>query len=164
MHRRIVFMRHVSSPHPTGVSDFDRPIDDEGREDARHMARHLDDRDWLPRRVLCSSAKRARETWLSIDDTIDADFEVTDHDELYGAGVETIGEQVWGLPDEAAEVLVVGHNPGWSDTVSWLTGVSTRMPEGSAALVEVDGDDWSAAVQPRSGELVELVRPYEIRQ
>ncbi len=163
MDRRIVFLRHVSSPHASGVSDFDRPIDDEGRDDARRMARHLAERDWLPTRILCSGARRARETWTCFSETVDADFEVTYTDELYGAGIETICEQIWGLADQLDEVMLVGHNPGWSDTVSWLTGVRTRMPKGGAALVEAHGDEWSTAAQQHICELIELIRPHQLR-
>lgn len=163
MPRRLVFIRHVSSPHPRGVSDFDRPIDEEGRSDGERMARHLDERGWLPRRVLCSAAKRATETWEAMSSQLDGDpFDVTVTEKLYGADIDGICEQVWGLPADIDEAMLIGHNPGWSNVVSWLTGVRTKMPKGSAALVEADGGDWSEAVQKRRCELVELVRPIEL--
>lgn len=164
MKRQIVFVRHVSSPHPSGVSDFDRPIDDEGREDARRIAAHLESQGGIPRRVVVSSAERARETWESMEDgagelaEIDVDFTR----ELYGAGIDAICELVWGLPAERSRVLLVGHNPGFSDVVSWSTGVRTRLPKGGIARVQFEGEDWSEALQQRSGELVSFVRPAEL--
>jgi len=162
MPRKLVVIRHVSSPHPTGVSDFDRPIDEEGRADARRMARHLEDRGWLPRRVLCSAARRASETWEAMQSEVDGDFEVTFNEALYGADIDTICEQIWELPTELDEVLLIGHNPGWSDAVSWLTGVRTKMSKGSAALVEAAETEWAETVQERTCDLVELVRPIEL--
>ncbi|MFB6352293.1 MAG: histidine phosphatase family protein [Bradymonadaceae bacterium] len=163
MPRRLVFIRHVSSPHSRGVSDYDRPIDEEGRTNSERMARHLNDDEWLPRRVLCSAAKRAAETWEAMSSQVDADFEVTFTDMLYSADIEDICEQIWGLSPDRRQALLIGHNPGWSDAVSWLTGVRTKMPKGSAALLEVPDAEWSEAVQKRKCELIELVRPFELR-
>lgn len=126
------------------------------------MAEHLLENDWLPRRVLCSRARRAKETWEAMEAVLDGDFDVTYTEKLYGADTETICEQIWGLPDDVAEVLLVGHNPGWSDAASWLSNVRTRMPKGSAALLETSGDSWSEAAQRGSCRLVGLVRPSEL--
>lgn len=163
MTRRLVLIRHVSSPHPTGVSDFDRPIDEQGRADGERMARHLEERGWLPRRVLCSAARRASETWEAMRSAVDGDFQVTFTEALYGADIDTICEHVWELPADLDEALLIGHNPGWSEAVSWLTGVRTKMSKGSAALLEASDAEWTESVQKRTCDLIELVRPIEVK-
>ena len=164
MNRRLVFVRHVSSPHPSGVSDFDRPIDSEGREDAARLAVYLRDIDWLPHRVLCSDAKRARQTWEAMATELDGeDFEVDYTRELYGARIDGICEQIWALDIASEAAALVGHNPGFSDIVSWLTGIETSMPKGSAALLTTPDGTWSEVTQQNECDLEELVRPAVLR-
>jgi len=166
MERQLVFVRHVSSPKPRGVDDFDRPIDESGREDAARLARHLASEDRFPRRVLCSEAKRARQTLEAMREALEADaaeFDVDLRRDLYQTDVESTCEHVWGLPDDTTGVVLVGHNPIWSDAVSWLTGVRTKMPKGAAAVLTCSGDSWSHAVQRDSCGLLEFVRPAELQ-
>lgn len=165
MDRRIVLIRHVSSPHPSGTSDFERPIDEEGREDAARIVAHLEENGWLPDRILVSEARRARETWEAMCDAssrgaeaFDVDFERT----LYGADVDEICEAIWALPNEVGAVAVVAHNPGLSDAASWFSGVRSRLPKGGVAILETRGDTWSEAAQNRTGRLESFIRPAEL--
>lgn len=165
MRRRIVFVRHASSPKPPGVPDFERPLDDSGRDDARRMARHLDEEGLLPRRVLSSSAHRASETLDAMVEAVgdgDERFDIDRIRDLYDTDVDGTCEHIWGLPDACAGALLVGHNPTWSDAVSWLTGVRTKMPKGAAAVLSAEGESWSEAVQQGGCDLQAFIRPYEI--
>jgi phosphohistidine phosphatase len=166
MERKIVFVRHVSSPKPAGIEDFDRPIDASGREDAAKMARHLESEGHLPRRVLCSEAERARQTLEAMREAFEVEDSAFDADvtrELYHTDVDGTCEHIWALPEDCAEIMLVGHNPVWSDAVSWLTGVRTNMPKGAAAVLTCRGEAWSGAVQRDGCGLLAFVRPAELR-
>jgi phosphohistidine phosphatase SixA len=66
------------------------------------------------------------------------------------------------VPDEVACLLVLGHNPGWEDLVGWLTGEDIVMKTANAALLSLDLESWSAALQPGKWKLVDVVRPREL--
>ena len=157
--KHLILMRHVSSPHPAGVDDHDRPIDANGRRDAALVAERLVELGWVPPTVVCSDARRTRQTWKALETGLEGDFDVTYTDDLYAADVDAICEVLWGLADGVDEVLLVGHNPGFSDTTSWLTGVRTYMPKGAAALMTAAGDTWTEAIRRNHASLEEFIRP-----
>jgi len=100
-----------------------------------------------------------REAFEVEDSAFDAD--VTR--ELYHTDVDGTCEHIWALPEDCAEIMLVGHNPVWSDAVSWLTGVRTNMPKGAAAVLTCRGEAWSGAVQRDGCGLLAFVRPAELR-
>ena len=60
---QLILMRHAkSSWDDPAAADFDRPLNGRGRRSAKALGHWLRQRGWLPDRVLCSSARRTRET------------------------------------------------------------------------------------------------------
>ena len=61
--RRLYLLRHAkSSWKDEGLADHDRPLARRGRRAAKAIARHLREQGVEPELVLCSTARRARET------------------------------------------------------------------------------------------------------
>src|SRR6266542_3720288 len=60
--RRLVLFQHAKSAWPE-VADHERPLAERGRRGAPVMGRWLRDAGCVPDQVLCSTARRARETW-----------------------------------------------------------------------------------------------------
>ena len=61
--RRLVLLRHAKSDWPDDVPDHERPLARRGRRDAPAAGRWLRKSGYVPDLVLCSTARRARETW-----------------------------------------------------------------------------------------------------
>ena len=57
-----MLLRHAKSAWPD-VPDHDRPLAGRGRRNAPVMGRWLRTNGYVPDQVLCSTARRARETW-----------------------------------------------------------------------------------------------------
>jgi bisphosphoglycerate-dependent phosphoglycerate mutase len=61
--RRLILMRHAKAGWPAGVStDFDRPLDDKGRQDAVAVGQWLVAEGYWPDLALCSASRRTSET------------------------------------------------------------------------------------------------------
>ena len=60
--RKLVLLRHAKSAWPD-LPDHERPLAGRGRRDAPVMGRWLRAGGHVPDQVLCSTARRARETW-----------------------------------------------------------------------------------------------------
>jgi phosphohistidine phosphatase len=61
--KRLYLLRHAkSSWKDTSLPDHDRPLAGRGRRAAKAIARHMREQGIEPDLVLCSSARRARET------------------------------------------------------------------------------------------------------
>ena len=67
------------------------------------------------------------------------------------------------LPDEYRRVLMVGHNPGFEDLLTRLTGERGRMPTAAIACIEFQVDHWNE-VEDGEGKLVWLLTPKQLRQ
>lgn len=120
--RRLVVLRHGKSAWPD-VPDLERPLAARGRRDAPVAGQWLRDAGCAPDRVICSTARRARETWELVDGELGVAHPSVEYDpRLYDATVRELLDVVHGLPDDAVTALLVGHNPGFADLIMALAG------------------------------------------
>jgi phosphohistidine phosphatase len=64
--RSIVLLRHAKAERPTGAADADRPLTARGHADAAAAGAWLAHGGYLPEVVICSPAKRTRQTWHDV--------------------------------------------------------------------------------------------------
>ncbi len=160
--RRLILMRHAkSSWAEAGQSDHARPLNPRGRADAPRVAQVLLDRGWAPVHVHASDAARTTETWTRMAPRLPAATWVRSRG-LYLAGLEAIVAAAAHFPAGPGPVLVLGHNPGWEEAVSDLTGTPTQLTTGNAALLEGTGPTWPEALAG-IWRLVGLLRPRELQ-
>jgi phosphohistidine phosphatase len=122
--RTLVIIRHGKAVDPEGLADAARALTPRGRADAAAAGRWLVANGYLPQVVLCSSAVRTRQTWLSAErecvrEGVDPAPTVRYLDELYGASLNDVVEVVADMEPEVNIVALIGHNP----TVSALTAI-----------------------------------------
>ncbi|HEX8630674.1 MAG TPA: histidine phosphatase family protein [Catenuloplanes sp.] len=126
--RILVLLRHAKADRPNDVGDFDRPLTARGHADASAAGAWLTRRALVPDLVLCSAAKRARQTWhgvaVAMAEAAAAGGGPTVRYErpLYEGGPQDLLEEVRQLADEIHTVLVVGHNPTMSQVSTLLDG------------------------------------------
>ena len=116
---------------------------------------------WVPDVVLCSTATRTRQTWAGAAEHLAPAAPVTFLPKLYLAGRRAVLPLLAQQTDET--VMLIGHNPGWEDLASILSGQSLTMTTCNAALLTSDATDWAAATSA-PWELIDLLRPREPRQ
>ena len=149
--RRLVLLRHAKSDYPAGVGDHDRPLAVRGRRDApaagEWIARHVgavDD-------VVVSSAVRAQQTWALASPHVTVVGSVVTEPRIYEAPASTLIGIVESLPENAATVLLVGHNPGLEDLAAELVTdgdpdalgrMALKYPTSAVAVLEGDGQ-WA---------------------
>jgi len=162
--KTVLLMRHAKSDraHWSGV-DHDRPLAVRGREAAGAMGRFMAAADLVPDRALSSTAIRASETLdLLISGGGWQGVTTERRESLYGAGP---GE-VWRVVERAdrgeSRLLLVGHEPGWSESVYFLTGgARVRMATGMLARIDFEAERWEDC-RPGSGLLSGLFPPRAI--
>jgi phosphohistidine phosphatase len=126
MTRTLVILRHAKAERPAGVADIDRPLTQRGHADATAAGAWLASRGYAPDLVLCSPAKRTRQTWHGVATAFSSATAPTVRYEpaLYDEGVGHAMRLLRTLPDEVGTVLLIGHNP----TVSALSALLDRSP------------------------------------
>src|SRR2546426_6489278 len=78
---RLMLLRHAKSSWSSpGMQDSARPLSGRGEAAARLMGGYMARHSLVPERVLCSTARRTRETWAGIAAQWPADMDVVfDH-------------------------------------------------------------------------------------
>jgi len=162
--KRLIFLRHAKSSWDSeAVNDHSRPLNERGRSEAPLLGPRLGERGWSPDLVICSDATRARQTWELASSTLDPRPPVEHDRRLYLAGPHQIREVVAERADETRTLLLVGHNPGWEDSVAWFTGQDTVLKTATAAVLtsrtEATWAELTAA--PEGFELTDVFRAVE---
>lgn len=114
--KTLYLLRHAKSSWKNPLlDDYDRPLNKRGREDIQFMARHISSLINGPIHLLSSPAKRARKTVLPVASALgisndDIDYQLG----IYEASAGALVEHLQALHDSTTQVLMVGHNPGFS--------------------------------------------------
>lgn len=128
------------------------------------------ERGLTPAFVLCSPARRARETWDLAASALGFDGPLRLDRRLYLADWALLLERLRGCPAGAGSVLIVGHNPGLGELACRLAGrggrrdiarLRRKFPTGALAVLRFDAAQWSE-VEPGGGELVLYAVPRDI--
>lgn len=121
--KTLYLVRHAkSSWDQPGLSDFDRPLNERGKNDAPRMGDRLKEKNILPAVVISSPAKRALSTCKRICKSIGYSKEhiQTDH-RLYHADEEQILDVIRRTRDSSDSLMLFGHNPGITDLANSMT-------------------------------------------
>ena len=162
--KRLILLRHAKSDWAdAATSDHERPLNKRGRRDAPAMGEAIAALGWTPEVVISSDAKRTRETWERMRETLGGSAEPTFSSSLYLGDLEAIRLALAGVDDEVTTVMVIGHNPGWEDAASTLTGTSISLTTCNAAMLTVQAESWDEAASLDScWRLEHLLRPREL--
>lgn len=157
--KRLLLMRHGHSPVSFEVADHDRPLSTKGRDDVQYMSALIEDNQLTPERMLVSSATRTQQSadelqrcWSNGPVPQEA------HQTLYLSGLFSIQRVVESVPTSIHTILLLGHNPGWSQSISHLSGIDTLLGPGNIAILEHDAPTWSAAIQSMDWRLKKVLR------
>ncbi|AAZ54173.1 histidine phosphatase family protein [Thermobifida fusca] len=153
MSRRLVVLRHAQAEHSASLADVDRPLTQEGRQQARMVGERLAREGLLPDHVLCSTARRTRQTWDLVAEQLPCEPEVDFDAELYTADVDTALQLVSYVDPQVRTLLVVGHNPTMAQLAAAFDSESGYLsfPPASVAVVDLDVD-W-LYIAPGTGRL-----------
>jgi phosphohistidine phosphatase len=118
--RRLLLLRHAKAERDPEVEDSERPLAPRGRRDAGRMGQRIADLGLAPEQVLCSPARRTRETLDRVLPHLPEGLAVVFDRELYLAGPERILARIAAVDDRVQTLLVVGHNPGLAELAEQL--------------------------------------------
>jgi phosphohistidine phosphatase len=166
--KQLYLLRHAkSSWKDSSLPDHDRPLTGRGRRAAKTIARHLREQGIEPELVLCSTARRARETLDRIEPALGTPA-VRVEDDLYAASAGALLERLRSIPDTVESVMLIGHNPGLQDLALDLARPSpaarelaTKYPTGALATLAFQASSWQE-LDRDTAELVALVRPRDL--
>jgi phosphohistidine phosphatase len=147
---RLILFRHAKSSwaYPE-LTDFERPLNRRGKQDAPAMADRLKPFMSGPFTVLSSPANRAATTArLVMEQWKKPDTAILYRAELYHASPEVLWQVVQKQSSAQSTLLVFGHNEGLTElAVSCSQGSLKHLPTAGVAVFDFDVTHWPEAQQ-----------------
>ena len=167
--RRLVLLRHAKSDWPD-VPDRDRPLAKRGRRDAPRIGRWLRERGYEPDVVVCSNARRTKQTWELLAPRLGGSPSVRFEPRAYAASAQTLLYLARELPSRYRTALLIAHNPGTADLANSLaeppavngefSPAGLRFPTAAVAVFDFDGT-WPH-LSPGQARLVDYIIPADL--
>ena len=167
----LYLFRHAkSSWDDPDLDDFDRPLNKRGRKSAKAMAAFFRESGITPETILCSPAKRTRETLKHLAPVLGTAPVHLDR-RIYEASYQTLLLCLADLPPEVNSTLLIGHNPGLERLALYLMSdhghgpggarLQDKYPTGSLAVLSAPADRWDD-LKVGSCRLDDFVRPADL--
>jgi len=121
--KTIYLVRHAKSSWKNPrLSDFDRPLNKRGKNDAPRIGKLLSKKQIKPDLIISSPAKRAKKTALEIVEKIGYPVKkIVFEDEIYEASERTLLSILKKLDDRLESVMIFAHNPGLTQLNNFIS-------------------------------------------
>ncbi len=177
--RRLILTRHAKSSWANpALRDRQRPLKRRGREDAERIGRHLRGTGFVPDRILCSPAQRARQTCEFLRKGLGpaaSGIPVVIVEGLYEFDSPArLRRHIARAAGEAETLLAIGHNDALHALALELAGqghpedlqrLEEKFPTAAVAVIDLPIDSWKNLARPDApaGRLVHHIRPKTLR-
>jgi phosphohistidine phosphatase len=169
--KTLTLLRHAkSSWADPGARDFDRPLNQRGRDAALAIGREMRAMGLAFDAIITSPAARAVETLAEAGKSYGGSLDAREDERVYLAPPSTLLKIVAETDDSIARLLLVGHNPGLELLAALLTDgdesqaradMANKYPTGALAEITLPVDHWKD-VEPGQGRLVRFIKPRDL--
>jgi phosphohistidine phosphatase len=167
----LILLRHAKSSWNSPMTpDRDRPLAPRGLGDAPLMGKAMAERGIDPELVLCSSARRTRDTLDLVLPELRVEPKIVYQDALYHASAEEMLDMLHAIEPGANRVMLVGHNPEIQifalDLVGagpkhFLLRLGSKYPTAGLVVINFESGLWKN-VAVKSGTLSLFLTPKEL--
>lgn len=121
--KTLLLLRHAKSDWKATYSgDRNRPLSKRGVRATKLVGRYLADLGLEPDEILASPAQRAHDTARRVAEAAGWSCPVVVESRIYGGSAETVLDICRGRPDSTEALMLVGHQPIWSELAGRLIG------------------------------------------
>ena len=161
--KRLIILRHAKSSwdYPE-LSDYERPLNSRGNKDAEMMSLKLSKRlDYIDSAIL-SSSKRTELTYEYFKNKINFKSEFFT-DELYHASSKKIISIIKDTNSDINSLMVLGHNPGLTETVNFLTNhFLYNLPTTGIIIIKFNINSWNKISEKGDLEWIKFPKDYKL--
>lgn len=144
--KTLVIARHAKSSWDyDAVDDIDRPLKESGIRNAYLVAETLKKKKVTFDVIYSSPANRAIHTSIIFARVLDISAKKIEiNEQLYSESDSDIIQFLKNIPEHHTKVLLVGHNPTFTDLANrFLKQRISNLPTAGAVLLELDCDTWN---------------------
>lgn len=166
--KTLYLLRHAKaeSAGPT-VDDIDRRLAPRGREACGTVGQYIKSKKYIPSFILCSPAKRTRETFELVMQSAGVAPQHQFERSLYLTSAEKIIGYLLDMGDNIDSLMVIGHNPSMHHLALTLAQPTSselhrelelKYPTGALTVLRFPVDSWSD-IASGAGELIDFMVP-----
>ncbi|TXF77435.1 SixA phosphatase family protein [Chryseobacterium sp.] len=139
--KTLILIRHAKSDWPENTEDFDRPLANNGLDDAIRMSKHLKNNNIAIEKFVSSPAVRALNTCKIFNQIYD--LEIKTDPKLYNPSENNFYSAIYDLEDHVNSVAMFSHNNGISNFANMMTEDIFHFPTCGVAGFQVECQSWS---------------------
>lgn len=148
--KTIIFVRHAkSSWESSNDTDFDRPLNKRGLNDAPLMASKISALVPSVDIIYSSPANRAITTAIFFAEALNYDTElIVQKPNIYSNGFKFFNEMVVNIDSNFNTILLFGHNPDITSLATFYSGeYFENIPTCGVVCIDFDCDSWKEVKQ-----------------
>jgi len=168
----LCLLRHAkSSWKDPNLPDHDRPLNSRGRTEAPVMGKEIRKRGLDPDLVLCSTARRTRDTLALVLPELNAEPKIVYEDGLYHGTPREMLDLLHAVAATPSQVLLVGHNPELhafsldlisSGAAHLKDRLEAKLPTAGLVVLRFPAGAWKD-VAVNSGKLELFLTPGDVK-
>ncbi len=170
--KKLYLLRHAKSDWKTPANgDFERPLAPRGQKAAPRVGQEISRLKIKPGLVLCSTARRAAQTYELIAENLPKKHIVEHRLDLYMASPAKLLKIIRQQSDDFESILMIGHNPGTEALASHIAGpesprrliadLNEKYPTAALAAFDLDISAWRD-LSPGDGTLTHFIKPRDL--
>ena len=143
--KKLFIVRHAKSSWDSpGIRDFDRVLMEVGKKRTRKVIQFLRQKEIKVDLIISSPAVRAYQTAKLIAKGINYPIDsIKPEMKFYDGEIEQILDIIYGIANDYSSIMIVGHNPTFSDLASLIlkTGIEI-LPTTGVAAISFNTNNW----------------------
>lgn len=149
--KTLYLLRHAKSGwDDASLTDQERPLEPRGERDAAKMSKRWSQLHEKPDLIMSSPAVRALATAKIVARGLEYKTQkITVEERLYAATAESLIDVIEALDDKLGRVMLVGHNPGFTELAHHFNSNVTHMPTCALAEFRFEVGSWAGIGQAR---------------
>ena len=141
---RLCFLRHGEADWPNWTKpDDERPLTERGRKEMKRVAKFLERLKFIPDCILTSPLPRASQTAEIVGQRLGIELQV-EPALAHGFNLERLQRLL--AKREAESIVIVGHEPEFSEVIGKLTGGKIKISKAGVALLDINRSCSSATL------------------
>ena len=151
-------MRHAQAQlEQYGQNDRERAITMVGMHEIEAIRQKIQGKLQDVSYILCSNAKRTRQTLDGIRQILPNTAEISYDDGLYQASVSNLWRKIQGAPSKHSTVMMMAHNPGVTEFIDAVAPALFKVfPTCGVAIFETSVNSW-VEFSPYNTKVIEFV-------
>ncbi|MGE0251559.1 MAG: histidine phosphatase family protein [Dongiaceae bacterium] len=160
--KTLTLLRHATAVQNVQMEDIDRELAPQAEDEVASIINQWENKDKIER-VLCSTAKRTRQTYEMIRMFLPAEHKAIFLPELYNAGAQHMRDFIAIEGEGAEHILTIGHNPGIHQLALKLShnarAIERGYPPAALTILEFKGSNWGELNRPNC-HLLQFIEPH----